>query len=211
MLFSLGRRIVYKRETRTRKPTPKPDALSQWRTMKVQCNHVTWMEIFRSKHDGILPVESRQAGGVPGPVPKKDPPKATGGHPVPMRGARLQKRRVNATGQKSPNHKTIRPLNILQWNAEGVFKFDKKVLLSERLHKEDVDVACIQETHLNTNHRFSIRGYQTFRLDREGRQKGGVLILVRNNIALRFQSGHQLASWDPWSQNHSGQLCHQHL
>ena len=140
------------------------------------------MENFRSKRDGVLPVESRRAGGVPGPVPQKDPPKATGGHPVPMRGARLRKRRVNATGQNSPNHsKTIRPLNVLQWNAEGVF--NKKVPLTERLHKEDVDVACIQETHLNTNHRFSIRGYQTFRLDREGRHKGGVLILVRNNIA----------------------------
>ena len=84
--------------------------------------------------------------------------------------------------QRVPNHsKTIRPLNILQWNAEGVF--NKKVPLTERLHEEDVDVACIQETHLNTNHRFSIRGYQTFRLDREGRHKGGVLILVRNNFA----------------------------
>ena len=184
MLFSLGRRIVYERETRTRKPTPKPDALSQWRTMEVQRNHVTWMENFRSKRYGILPVESRRTGGVSGPVPQKDPPKATGGYPVPMRGPRLRKRRVNATGQKSPNHSTtIRPLNILhlQWNAEGVF--NKKVPLTERLHKEDVDVACIQETHLNTNHRFSIRGYQTFRLDREGRHKGGVLILVRNNIA----------------------------
>ena len=80
------------------------------------------MENFRSKRDDVLPVESHRAGGVPGPVPQKDPPKATGGHPVLMRGARLRKRRVNATGQKSPNHsKTIRPLNILQWNAEGVF------------------------------------------------------------------------------------------
>ena len=203
MLFSLGRRIVYERETRTRKPMPKRDALSQWRTMEVQRNHATWMEIFRSKRDGVLPVESRWAGGVLGSVPQKDPPKATGGHPVPMRGARLWKLRVNATGQKSPNHsKTIRPLNILQWNAEGVF--NKKVLLTERLHKEDVDVACIQETHLNTNHRLSIRGYQTFRLDREGRHKGGELILVRNNIAsLPFQSGHQPASQDPWNQNHS--------
>ena len=178
MLFSLGWRIVYERETRTRKPTPKPDALSQWRTMEVQHNHATWMENFRSKRDCVLPVASRRAGGVPGPVPQKDPPKATGGHPVPMRGARLRKRRVNATGQKSPNHsKTIRPLHILQWNAEGVF--NKKVPLTEQLHKEDVDVACIHET----NHRFSIRGYQTFRLDRKGRHKGGVLILVRNNIA----------------------------
>ena len=40
------------------------------------------MENFRSKRDGVLPVESRRAGGVPGPVPQKDPPKATGGHPV---------------------------------------------------------------------------------------------------------------------------------
>ena len=99
-----------------------------------------------------------------------------------MRGVRLRKRKVNATGQKSPDpSKTTRPLNILQWNAEGVF--NKKVPLTERFHKENVDVACIQETHLNTNHRAPIRGYQTFRMDREGRHKGGVLILVGNNIA----------------------------
>ena len=59
----------------------------------------------------------------------------------------------------------------------------KKVPLTERLHKEDIDVAWIQELHLNTNHRFSTRGYQTFRLDREWRHKGDVLILVQNNIA----------------------------
>ena len=112
MLFSLGRRIVYERETLTRKPTPKPDALSQWRTTEVERSHVSWMEIFKSKRHGVLPVESRRAGEVPGHVPQKDPPKATGGHPVPMRRARLRKRRVNATGQKSPDHcKTIRPFN----------------------------------------------------------------------------------------------------
>ena len=44
-------------------------------------------------------------------------------------------------------------------------------------------MACIQETHLNSNHRFTIRGYQTFRMNREGRHKGGVLILVKNSIA----------------------------
>ena len=153
MLSILGRRIVYERETRTRKPKPKQDALSQWRTMEVQRNYVTWMEIFKSKRDGVLPVESRPAGGVPSPVPQKGPPQATGGHPVPILGARLRKWRVNATGQKSPDpSKTTKPLNILQWNAEGVF--NKKVSRTERLHKEDVDVACIQKTHLNTNHRF---------------------------------------------------------
>ena len=46
-------------------------------------------------------------------------------------------------------------------------------------------MACIQETHLNPNHIFSIRGYQTFRMDREGRHKGGVLILVKNDITSK--------------------------
>ena len=102
MLFSLGRWIVYERETRTRKP--KPDALSQWRTMEVQRDSVTWIEIFKSKRDGALPVESCRTAGVLGPVPQKGPPQATGGHPAPMRGVRLWRRRVNATGQKRPDH-----------------------------------------------------------------------------------------------------------
>ena len=57
--------------------------------------------------------------------------------------------------------------------------------LTERLHAENIDVACIQETHLNTNHRFTIRGYQTLKMNREGRHKGGVLILVKNSIAAK--------------------------
>ena len=131
---------------------------------------------------GALPVESRRASRVPGPVPQKGPPNATGGHPVPKRGARLRRRRGNATGKTTSDPgENIRPLNILQWNAEGVYR--KKIPLTERLHAENIDVACIQETHLNTNHRFTIRGYQTFKMNREGRHKGGVLILVRNSIA----------------------------
>ena len=59
-----------------------------------------------------------------------------------------------------------------------------KASLAERLNQEQINVACIQETHLNPNptHRFRIRGYQTFRVDRKGKHKGGVLILVKNNI-----------------------------
>ena len=40
-------------------------------------------------------------------------------------------------------------------------------------------MCCIQETHLNSNHRFSIRGYETFRRDRESGPKGRLLILVK--------------------------------
>ena len=36
-----------------------------------------------------------------------------------------------------------------------------------------------------TKPQFTIRGYQTFRMDREGRHKGGVLILVKNSIPAR--------------------------
>ena len=179
MLFSLGQQIVYKREIRTRKP---PDALTQWRTMEVQRNYVLLTENSKSKRDGVLPVEARHTGRVSGPVPQKGPPQATGGHPVPMLGTRLRRWRVNAIGRKTPDlNRTAKPLSILRWNAEGVHS--EKVPLTEWPYKEDIDVACIQEEHLNTNHRFSIRGYQTFRLDREWRHKGGVLILAGNNIA----------------------------
>ena len=58
----------------------------------------------------------------------------------------------------------------------------KKVPLTERLRKEDIDVASIQETHLNPDRRFNIRGYEILRHDRIGRQKGGVLILVKNTL-----------------------------
>ena len=63
---------------------------------------------------------------------------------------------------------------------------NKKNILRNRLFEEDIDIACIQETHLNPNNMFSIRGYQpAFRVDREGRHKGGVLILVKNSIPAR--------------------------
>ena len=144
MLFSLGRQTAYKRETRTKKKQYRStEPLAH--TMKEQCSYVTWMENSRSYGDGVRPVESRRAGGVPGSGPPKGPLKATGGHPVPMRGARLWRRRVTASGRKIMILVTIpRPLNIPQWNAEEFH--NKKVPLIERLHK-DVDVACIQEAH----------------------------------------------------------------
>ena len=151
------------------------------RITTVQRIALKWMDSATFvDRDGVLPVGSLQVGGVPGPMPQRGPPKATGGHRVPLRGARFRRRRVKATGQKGTNTKETRPLNILQWNAEGIY--NKKLPLTERLHTEHIDVACIQETHLNPKHRFSIRGYQCFRMDREGRHKGGVLILVHNSI-----------------------------
>ena len=70
---------------------------------------------------------------------------------------------------------------MLQWNAEGVF--GKKEALRDRLKEHDVDIACIQETHLSEKNRFMVRGYQTLRMDRKEGPKGGVVILVKNGMA----------------------------
>ena len=63
-------------------------------------------------------------------------------------------------------------LKIMQWNAEGVIR--KKTELERILKKENIDICCIQETHLQKDKRFRVRGYQCFRNDREGDQKKGV-------------------------------------
>ena len=69
----------------------------------------------------------------------------------------------------------------MHWNAEGVFH--KEDELRNFLVQKDIDVCCIQETHLKKDKNFRVRGYQKpFRLDREDRTKGGVLTLVRNNV-----------------------------
>ena len=52
------------------------------------------------------------------------------------------------------------------------------------LHDEKIDVACIQETHLNAKHVYATRGYDAVRLDRIG-HKGGVLMLIRRSLPSR--------------------------
>ena len=142
---------------------------------------------------GARSLDSYQGDREPGPVPQRDPPQATGGNRNSGRGKRRKKRRVTRRERRmegNPNPR--RSLNILQWNAEGVFR--KKLELAERMNKENIDIACIQETHLNSTHRFQVRGYECFRSDRIERHKGGVLILVRNSInaeELRVETNQQ--------------------
>ena len=110
----------------------------------------------------------RQAGTAPGPQPQRGPPSTTGGTYI---------RKENSSSQTKGNEPT---LTFAQWNAEGVRK--KKPELQNYLSKENIDVMCIQETHLTEAHRFFVRGYQVFRNDRENRIKGGVITLVKNSI-----------------------------
>ena len=141
---------------------------------------------------GARSLSSRQGDREPGPVPQRDPPKATGGNRFSRSVKRQKKRRVTRKERRAEEKASKRKtLNLLQWNAEGVFH--KKIALAERMSKENIDIACIQETHLNSNHRFQVRGYELFRLDREG-HKGGVLILVRNTLnaeQLRVETNQQ--------------------
>ena len=55
----------------------------------------------------------------------------------------------------------------------------KKIRLQVLLKERNIDVCCIQETHLNSSHCFSIIGYNTFRRDWKDRPKGGILTLVK--------------------------------
>ena len=75
---------------------------------------------------------------------------------------------------RATGHQTLR---IVHWNTEGVQQ--KKLELQQFLKAQKIDVCCIQETHLNNTHRFSIRGYEIHRADRP---KGGVLTLVKTSI-----------------------------
>ena len=68
----------------------------------------------------------------------------------------------------------------MHWNAEGVS--NKKTVLERYLYENNINICCIQETHLQEGNLFKIRGYQVFRSDRQGRKKGGVMTLVRNNL-----------------------------
>ena len=114
---------------------------------------------------------------MPGPSPQRDPPLATGGHPTQPCEVRRRGERLKTTDMTGTNENKF---NIMQWNAEGVS--NKKEILAARLCQEDIDIACVQETHLNENRRFNMREYQFYRKDRLGRKKGGVVILVKNRI-----------------------------
>lgn len=89
--------------------------------------------------------------------------------------------RVRRFSKSTGGHVTRKPLNVLQWNAEGVLP--KKVPLTKKL-PEQVDIACIQETHLKPSNTFKIVGFESVCLYREG-HKGGVLILIRNSLPSR--------------------------
>ena len=90
-------------------------------------------------------------------------------------------------GKKGQNVQLlVQKTNSLSIYFNGMLKeyAISKTPLKARLENEKISIACIQETHLNPETRFSIRGYQAFRMDRMG-HKGGVMILVKNEIPAK--------------------------
>lgn len=125
------------------------------------------------KQNGANPMESRQAVIVPETPPQRDPPNATCGHLLRVCVAKEPGDRVRAIDQ------TRRTLNILQWNTTV---YNKKCSLNtSSSYRKKIDIACIQGTHLNTHHWFSVRVYHTMHLDNKWHQ-GFVLILIRNSL-----------------------------
>ena len=124
---------------------------------------------------GAKPVDSHRTGAVPG---HNGPPKRSGGTLPSIWGTRDGGPRLHASGTpKQQSENSHQEIKIMQWNAEGISK--KKLALAQKLQQQNIDVACIQETHLTDKMRFTIRGYQCYRLDRQ-EHKGGILILIKN-------------------------------
>ena len=72
-------------------------------------------------------------------------------------------------------------LKVMTWNANSIFR--KKSEFFDFLLENDIDLALLNETHLNDKKSFSHPNYVTHRLDRPGdNTKGGVAILVRKNL-----------------------------
>ena len=73
---------------------------------------------------------------------------------------------------------------VMHWNAMGLTE-ERKDALQIFLHENEIDVCCIQESHLKKGKSLKIRGYQEpIRNDRLNRAKGGVVTLVRNGIKV---------------------------
>ena len=116
---------------------------------------------------GVDSMEGSRVETVPGPEPRTGPTPTTGSSDP------------SALAREGRNKETGK-LNIMHWNAEGVR--NKKLDLQQFLKTHSIDRCCIQETHLKDGDRFTIRGYEPFRADREEGTKGGALTLVKNTI-----------------------------
>lgn len=75
-----------------------------------------------------------------------------------------------------------RQLQILSFNANGIK--NQKLEIISILNELDIDIMCVNETHLDAKDRFNIPNYYTYRYDRPTRG-GGTAIIIKRSIAHR--------------------------
>jgi hypothetical protein len=71
-------------------------------------------------------------------------------------------------------------LNVLKWNANSILS--KRLEFFDFLLENSINIALLNETQLKPGTGFSHPDYRCYRLDRVGRSKGGVAVMVRHNL-----------------------------
>ena len=140
---------------------------------------------------GVVPVASL-AGAAPGPVPRTDPPSATGQEEQTAKHKGTSKTRANGnpTGQQcqtpvsdgkegtSKERRKPETLNILQFNASGIST--KKFELAHILNKNKIHIALIQETDIGTDASTYICNYTATNCSCQNCQ--GTTTYIRNDV-----------------------------
>ncbi|WP_442985339.1 endonuclease/exonuclease/phosphatase family protein, partial [Salmonella sp. zj-h17] len=81
---------------------------------------------------------------------------------------------------KNDNEVHESTLKILQLNINGTQS--KLSQFQQMLNKYNIDLACIQETKLNTNLKLNINGYTTIRKDRQSKNGGGIAFVIKDEL-----------------------------
>lgn len=71
-------------------------------------------------------------------------------------------------------------LTIINFNANGIRR--QMGEFPDFLKRHDVDIACVTETHLKINERFSLPGYSVYHNARTNGPGGGTAIFTKQNI-----------------------------
>lgn len=78
-------------------------------------------------------------------------------------------------------------INILQWNAQSLKP--KLIAFRELLIKENIHVAILSETWLDSEDKVNISGYNVYRRDRFD-SYGGIAIVVHKSIRSELKTIH---------------------
>lgn len=75
------------------------------------------------------------------------------------------------------------PLRIAQWNARSIFRKLPELKRFINTQNPQIDILCIQETHLTHMYTPRIAGYTLVRKDRTSQKGGGICIFIKNTLS----------------------------